>query len=315
VRRNQKGKNMDKLQALKTLLEVADAGGFAKAAQRLGVATSSVTRLMDGLEASLGAALLTRTPRKVSLTDAGIAYVEQIGKVLDDLAEADESVFDSGASPVGALRVAVPSTFGRLRLASHLAAFLAEHPRVILDVVVADHYADLATERIDVAVRIGVPDRDGNLVVRKLADNPRVVVASGDYLARSGTPRTPGELASHECLRFAYGGSHRARQEWTFREQDADTRVEVHGHLLSNNVDMLREAALAGRGIALLPDWLVEADLRAGRLVRLFERHEASPQDRSGIVYAAYLPNRRQSSKVRALVRFLEARVGVAGED
>src|SRR6266702_6611464 len=111
---------MDKLLALNTLLEVADAGGFSKAAQRLGVATSSVTRLMDALEASLGTALLTRTPRKVSLTDAGIAYVEQIGKVLDDLAEADESVFDSGASPVGALRIAVPSTYSRLRLAPHL---------------------------------------------------------------------------------------------------------------------------------------------------------------------------------------------------
>jgi DNA-binding transcriptional LysR family regulator len=306
---------MDKLQALKTLLEVADAGGFAKAAQRLGVATSSVTRLMDALEASLGAALLTRTPRKVSLTDAGIAYVEQINKVLDDLAEADESVFDSGASPVGALRIAVPSTFGRLRLAPHLAAFLAEHPRVVLDVVVADHYADLALERIDVAVRIGVPDRDVNLVVRKLADNPRAVVASPDYLARCGTPQKPEELASHECLRFAYGGSHRARQEWTFREKDGgETRVEVHGHLLSNNVDMLLGAALAGRGIALLPDWLVEADVRAGRLLRLFRHHEASPHETGGVVYAAYLPNRRQSSKVRALVRFLEARVGVPGE-
>jgi DNA-binding transcriptional LysR family regulator len=114
---------MDKLLALNTLLEVADAGGFSKAAQRLGVATSSVTRLMDSLEVSLGTALLTRTPRKVSLTDAGIAYVEQVGKVLDDLAEADESVFDSGASPVGSLRISVPSTYSRLRLAPHLAAF------------------------------------------------------------------------------------------------------------------------------------------------------------------------------------------------
>ncbi|SAL45893.1 LysR family transcriptional regulator [Caballeronia peredens] len=302
---------MDKLQALETLLEVADAGGFARAARRLGVATSSVTRLMDALEASLGAALLTRTPRKVSLTDAGVAYVEQIGKLLDDLAEADESVFDSGASPVGVLRIAVPSTYGRLRLAAHLAAFLAEHPRVVLDVVVADHYADLATERIDVAVRIGVPDRDANLVVRKLADNPREVVASPDYLARCGTPVAPEELAGHECLRFAYGGSHRARQEWTFRRAaGADARVEVHGHLLSNNIDMLLEATRAGRGIALLPAWLVDADVRDGRLVRLFEHHEATPHDIDAIVYAAFLPNRRQSSKVRALVRYLEARVG-----
>ncbi|MDR5759955.1 LysR family transcriptional regulator [Caballeronia sp. LZ035] len=304
---------MDKLQALNTLLEVAQSGGFAKAARRLGVATSSVTRLMDALEASLGAALLTRTPRKVSLTDAGVAYVEQVGRLLDDLAEADESVFDSGAAPVGVLRVAVPSTFGRLRLAAHLAAFMAEHPRVVLDLVVADHYADLATERIDVAVRIGVPDRDGTLIVRKLADNPRMVVASGDYLQERGTPASPAELAAHECLRFAYGGGHRTRQEWTFRAKGTETRVEVHGHLLSNNLDMLLQATLAGRGIALLPAWHVDADLRAGRLVRLFDGHEASPHEKGVVIHAAYLPNRRQSSKVRALVRFLEARL--AGPD
>ncbi|MFM0220736.1 LysR family transcriptional regulator [Paraburkholderia dipogonis] len=304
---------MDKLLALNTLLEVADAGGFSKAAQRLGVATSSVTRLMDSLEASLGTALLTRTPRKVSLTDAGIAYVEQVGKVLDDLAEADESVFDSGASPVGALRIAVPSTYSRLRLGPHLAAFLSDNPRVFLDVVVADHFADLALDRIDVAIRIGLPNRDANLVVRKLADNPRYVVASHDYLERGGTPQTPQALDTHECLRVAYGGGYRTRQIWTFRReavgQHTEARVEVRGHLLSNSLDILLEAVLAGRGIALLPEWLVAAEIRAGRLMRLFENFDATPHSSDAIVYAAYLPNRRHSSKVRALVQFLEARL------
>ncbi|MFM0169762.1 LysR family transcriptional regulator [Paraburkholderia sediminicola] len=304
---------MDKFLALNTLLEVADAGGFSKAARRLGVATSSVTRLMDSLEAALGTALLTRTPRKVSLTDAGIAYVEQVGKVLDDLAEADESVFDSGASPVGALRIAVPSTYSRLRLAPHLAAFLSDYPRVFLDVVVADHYADLALDRIDVAIRIGLPNRDANLVVRKLADNPRYVVASHDYLERSGMPQTPQALDAHECLRVAYGGGYRTRQVWTFRretvEERVEVRVEVRGHLLSNSLDILLDAVLAGRGIALLPEWLVAAEIRAGRLMRLFQNFEASPHNGDAVVYAAYLPNRRHSSKVRALVQFLESRV------
>ncbi|MFM0619282.1 LysR family transcriptional regulator [Paraburkholderia nemoris] len=304
---------MDKLLALNTLLEVADAGGFSRAARRLGVATSSVTRLMDSLEAALGTALLTRTPRKVSLTDAGIAYVEQVGKVLDDLAEADESVFDSGASPVGALRIAVPSTYSRLRLAPHLAAFLSDYPRVFLDVVVADHYADLALDRIDVAIRIGLPNRDANLIIRKLADNPRYVVASHDYLERSGMPQTPQALDAHECLRVAYGGGYRTRQVWTFRreavEERVEVRVEVRGHLLSNSLDILLDAVLAGRGIALLPEWLVAAEIRAGRLMRLFQNFEASPHKGDAVVYAAYLPNRRHSSKVRALVQFLESRV------
>ncbi|KFX67180.1 LysR family transcriptional regulator [Burkholderia sp. K24] len=312
--KSEAGTIMDKFLAVKTLLEVADAGGFSKAAQRLGVATSSVTRLMDALEASLGTALLTRTPRKVSLTDAGIAYAEQVSKVLDELAEADESVFDSGASPVGALRIAVPSTYSRLRLAPHLAAFLSAHPRVFLDVVVADHFVDLALERIDVAIRIGLLDRDANLIVKKLADNPRYVVASHDYLERNGTPRTAEELGAHECLRFAYGGGYRSRQVWTFRRDDAQQRVDVRGHLLSNNLDILLEAVLAGRGIALLPEWHVAAEIRAGRLMRLLEQFDASPHPGDAFVYAAYLPNRRQSSKVRALIQFLEARLHAALE-
>ncbi|WP_144109879.1 LysR family transcriptional regulator [Paraburkholderia sp. BCC1886] len=308
---------MDKLLAIKTLLEVADAGGFSKAARRLGVATSSVTRLMDSLEASLGTALLTRTPRKVSLTDAGTAYVEQVTKVLDDLAEADDSVFDSGASPVGALRISVPSTYSRICLAPHLAAFLADHPRVFLDVLVADHFVDLAHERIDVAVRIGRADRDANLIVRKLADNPRYVVATPDYLQRRGMPAEPEALGGHECLRSAYGGGYRTHQTWTFRgdrNEQGEQRVDVHGQMQSNNLDILYAAVMCGRGIALLPRWQVAAELRAGRLLRLFEQFDVRPHSGEAVVYAAYLPNRRQSSKVRAFVRFLEARLHAASD-
>lgn len=301
---------MDKLLALNTLLEVADAGGFAKAAQRLGVATSSVTRLMDALEASLGTALLTRTPRRVSLTDAGAAYVEQISKVLDDLAQADESVLDSGDAPAGSLRITVPSVYNRIVLAPHLAAYLREYPRVALDVVVADHFVDLAIERIDIAVRIGLPSGDPNLIVKKLDDNPRCVVAGHGYLERAGMPAHPAELAQHECVRIAYGGSYRARQVWTFTRGEAEEKVNVRGRLISNNLDMLLEAVLADQGLALLPAWLVSADVQAGRLMQCFVDWRVSPQGADAVAYAAYLPNRRHSAKVRALLKFLEARVG-----
>lgn len=301
---------MDKLLALNTLLEVADAGGFAKAAQRLGVATSSVTRLMDALEDSLDTALLTRTPRRVSLTDAGVAYVEQISKVLDELAEADESVRDSGAAPVGALRIAVPSTYNRIVLAPHLAAFLHEYPRVALDVVVADQFVDLALERIDVAVRIGLPSGDPNLIVKKLTENPRFVVAGHEYLERAGIPQEPADLAQHECLRIAYGGSYRARQIWTFTRGDTVEKVNVRGRLISNSLDTLLEAVLADQGFALLPEWLVSNHVNTGRLVRCFADRSVTPQSGDAVVYAAYLPNRRHSTKVRALLQFLEGRIG-----
>ncbi len=303
---------MDKLLALTTLLEVADSGGFAKAARRLGVATSSVMRLMDSLEASLGAALLTRTPRRVSLTDAGAAYVEQVSRLLDELAEADESVLDRGAEVAGALRITVPSAYCRAVLGPHLAAFVREHPRVALDVLVADHYVDLALERIDVAVRIGVPASDPNLIVRTLQENPRWVVASADYLARAGTPATPADLAGHECARIGYGGGYRARQAWSFaREQEEESEVvNVRGRLVTNNVDMLRDAVRAGQGVALLPQWLVQEEVADGALERLFADYRVTAQGREAVVYAAWLPNRRHSSKVRALLAFVQARLG-----
>lgn len=302
---------MDKLLALTTLLEVADAGGFARAAQRLGVATSSVTRLMDALEASLGTALLTRTPRRVSLTDAGAAYVAQVSKLLDELAEADESVLDSGAEPVGALRVTVPSTYNRIVLAPHLAAFLDAYPRVALDVLVSDRFVDLALERIDVALRIGLPSSDPGLIARTLAANPRFVVASAAYIERVGAPQTPAELAERECVRIAYGGSYRARQVWTFTRNGSEERVPVRGRLVSNSLDMLLEAVHAGQGFALLPDWLVNEPLAAGRLLRFFPDYCVTPQNGEVVAYAAYLPNRRNSSKVRALLQFLEARLAL----
>jgi DNA-binding transcriptional LysR family regulator len=275
---------MDKLLALRMLLEVAETGGFSKAAQRLGIATSSVTRTMDALESSLGAALLTRTTRRVTLTDAGTTYVEQVYKILDDLAEADDSVFDIGGEPVGALRIAVPSTYSRLKLAPHLASFLREYPRIVLDIVVSDHYSDLAADRIDVAVRIGVPDRDESLITRKLADNARYVVP--------------------------YGSGHRpARQRWIFVRDGIEEHVDIRGRLIANSLEILLEAVLADGGIALLPAWLVAPSIRDGHLQRLFTDWEVNPHSGASVIYVAYLPNRRHSSKVHTFIDYIEARI------
>jgi DNA-binding transcriptional LysR family regulator len=135
-------------------------------------------------------------------------------------------------------------------------------------------------------------------------------VTSHEYLERHGKPADPQALANHECLRFAYGGPHReARQVWTFRDGDAQERVEVRGHLIANNPDVLFEAVLAGRGIALMPEWLVAPEIGAGRLLRLFENVEVNPHAGDAVIYAAYLPNRRHSSKVRTFVQFLAVRV------
>lgn len=302
---------MDKLLALRTFVEVADAGGFSKAARKLGVSTSSATRLLDALEEALGTALLTRSTRAVTLTDAGAAYLEQITRVLADLDEADSGISEESGEPVGPLRVSMPATFGRLCLGPHIARFMQAHPRVVVDIVLTDAMLDLASERIDVAVRIGVLAQVPRLVERALSRHHRYVVASHDYLERAGVPVLPEDLARHECLRFAYTA---ARQRWTFHRGDHATEVDVGGRLLVNSSDMLREAALGDMGIALLPQWLVGEDVRTGRLRRLFEDYAVNPHRESVSVYAAYLPNRRRSRKVQAFLQFLSEHVGFATE-
>ncbi|MBA3591669.1 LysR family transcriptional regulator [Methylibium sp.] len=303
---------MDKLLALRAFVAVAESGGFSKAARRLGVATSSVTRMADALEASLGTALLTRSTRQVTLTDTGQAYLEQVARVLADLDEADNSVADTGAEPVGPLRVSMPVTYARLCLGPHVANFLQAHPRVSLDLVLSDAMLDMASERIDVAVRIGVPVAEPSLVVRRLGEHHRFVVGSHDYIARVGAPIQPQDLAAHECLRFSHQPG---PQHWTFAQLGkADEHVEIHGRLRVNNSDVLRDAVLSGLGIALLPQWLVGDDVRSGRLLRLLEDWNVNPQLETVCVYAAYLPNRRHSRKVQALLTFLERHVAPASE-
>ncbi|MET4579796.1 LysR family transcriptional regulator [Ottowia thiooxydans] len=302
---------MDKLQALRALVSVAEAGGFSKAARQLGVATSSITRLIDSLEDSLGTALLTRSTRRVTLTDAGAAYLEQVSRVLSDLDEADGSVSDTGAEAVGPLRVSLPATFARLQLSQHFTGFLRDNPRVSLDVVLSDAYIDLATERIDVAVRIGTPSSQPQLIARVLVEHHRYVVASPSYLKRNGTPVRPEQLAGHECLRFNYQVG---PQRWSFLSPEQEScHVEVQGRLAANSSDILREAALDGLGIALLAEWLVREDVQAGRLKRLFAGYEINPQEQNTCVYAAYLPNRRHSRKVQAFLEFLQTHLTKAG--
>jgi DNA-binding transcriptional LysR family regulator len=300
------GSIVDKLLVLKAFVAVAQSGGFSKAARKLGVATSSLTRQMDALEASLGSALLTRTTRQVSLTDTGVSYLEQVTRILAELETADDSIADLDSEPVGPLRVSLPVTYGRLCLGPHIAAFLQRYPKVSLHLQLSDANVDLHAERIDVIVRIGSPARQPNLNVRRLAEHQRFVVASHDYLARAGTPARPQDLRKHECLQFAYDNG---PQPWAFEKAGAIEHVEVRGRLEVNNADMVREAMLSGMGVALLAQWLVQDDVTAGRVQRLFEDYSVNPFDKSVCIYAAYLPNRRHSRKVQAFLGFVAERL------
>ena len=295
---------MDKLLAIKAFMATVEARGFSAAARKLGVATSSVSRLVDALEQELGASLFNRSTRQVSLTEAGAGYYQRARDIVEALADADASVADRGEEPVGVLRLCLPVEFGRRVIAPHLGAFLARHPGLELDIDLSDRFDDLLDGRYDLSIRLGEPAPSDELVCRPLGRFQRWLVASPGYLAARAPLQHPQQLADCACLRFRYG---QAARPWRLRQAEQTLELNVAGPLRSANADLLREAAIAGSGVALLADWLVRGDVEAGRLQRLFADWEVSPGIASTGINALYLPNHRGSRRVMAFVAFCEA--------
>ncbi|WP_338524905.1 LysR family transcriptional regulator [Pseudomonas batumici] len=294
---------MDKLLALTMFVETVRCGGYSAAARKLGVSTSSVTRQVASLEAQLGASLLNRTTRNTNPTVAGQAYFEKALSILDALAEADTAVADRSTEARGRLRVSVPVEFGRRVVAPHLGRLLSQYPELDVSLSLSDQMADLLKERIDLSVRLGSSLASDDIISKPIGRFERWVVGSPDYFARAGIPLQPQELLNHECLCFDYGDMHHG---WAFRGSEDCIRINVQGRFESNNADILREAALNGRGTALLADWLVAEDVRQGHLTRVLANYEANPGDANGIINALYLPNHRGSSRVKVFISFLE---------
>lgn len=297
---------MDQLASLKGFVAVAMHKGFAKAARDVGMATSSITRQVDSLEEHLGVQLLNRSTRQVTLTPAGDVYFEQAVRILDDLDEADRSVSEALGPPRGVLRVSAPLAFSRLHIAPCLAGFGRAAPDVTLDVVAADHVVNLVEERIDVAIRLGALETS-SLIARKLAPHRRFVCASPDYLGEHGEPDHPEDLMKHQCLSFAFGDGH---QEWLFERDGERLDVTPSGPIQANSSELLREAAIGGAGLIMMPSWLVGEDVRAGRLHRVLKEWVVGHTDMDASIHAVYLPNRRGSKKVRAFIEHLVGHFG-----
>lgn len=293
---------MDKLLALKMFVETVRCGGYSSAARKLGISTSSVTRQVAGLENELGASLLNRTTRNTSVTVAGQTYFEKAVAILDAIDEADAVVADRGSDAQGRLRISVPVEFGRRLIAPHLSRLLERHPGLEISLSLSDQVSDLLSEQIDVSVRLGSTVVSEDIVSKRVGHFQRWIVASPDYLARSGVLEHPRDLLEHQCLRFDYGGSH---HHWTFQSDEEPIQLNVAGRLQSNNADILREAAIGGGGVALLADWLVRDDVTAGRLTRLLEHYEVNPGSASSCINAMYLPNHRGSSRINVFIDFL----------
>jgi DNA-binding transcriptional LysR family regulator len=298
---------LDRFSALTVFAKVVEQGGFARAAERLGVSTSAVSRRVGELEAHLDTRLLNRTTRRLSLTETGQAFYERCVQLLADLEEAEEAVTAAAVTPRGTLKLTCSVTFGVRHLAPALAAFAARHPQMRFDVELSDRAVDIVDEGIDLAIRIGDIGSQ-SLIGRRIGLTQLVCCAAPAYLARHAAPRVPADLAAHACLSYEYA---RERNTWRFRDAGGrDHEVRIAGPAHANNGQMLCALAVAGMGINLEPDFIVAPEVRAGRLLPLLRGYAPPAID----IYAAYPSRRHLSAKVRAFVEFLAARFASGAE-
>jgi DNA-binding transcriptional LysR family regulator len=295
---------MEDLQRMAIFARVVEEKTFSGAAARLGLSKSVVSKQVAQLERSIGARLLNRTTRALSLTEAGAVFYAHCAHIVEELEEARLAVGRLHSEPRGLLRMSVPVAFGRLHVAPALAEFLGRYPELKVDMVTTDRFVDLADEGYDVVVRI-TDQPAPNLVARKLAPVNRKLVATPDYFERRGIPRAPADLEKHNCLTYTYFNP---QDPWRLRGPDGEISVRATGNLRLNDDDALAEAVLGGLGVALLPTFIIGKDLQSGRLQSALSQY--IPVERH--IYAVYLENRQLSAKVRAFIDFLLERFGAS---
>lgn len=285
-------------------------GSFAAVARRRNVAPSSISRSIANLESALGARLLSRTTRRLELTEAGARYVERLAPLLEELDSANAMVRDAAERPTGHLRISAPVTFGQLVLMPLIPGFAARHPDLSFELRLEGALVDLVADRIDVAVRLGRL-ADSTLIVRRLCPMRYVTCASPSYLSIRGAPSKPAELAGHQCLRFPVPGR---AQRWRFRDSSgAIADVAIGGRVIATNGIALRALALAHMGVVMLPRWNVAAQLARGDLVEVLADFECTASEFDLAAWAVYPSRSYLPLKVRAFVDHLAAALEPAG--
>lgn len=284
------------IEDLRIFLAVVNAGSFTAAAEQLLLSKQYVSRRMAALEASLGARLVSRNTRKLSITDSGLVFARHAQRILDDIQEAEQAVTERRHDLHGAFRISMPMSFGMSHLSPLIAHFLRQHPAVQFHVELADRYVDVIGEGFDMAIRIGTL-ADSTLISRRLGELKRVICCSPDYLARTGEPETADALIHHACLRYGREG----QQGWELIQDGKRKLVDVRGPMVSNNGEMLRDAAIAGLGMVLLPEFIVGPALKNGELVAVLENsHPASLN-----LHAVYPQHRQRSEINRVFLDYL----------
>ena len=287
---------MDRLKQIDAFISVTQKGSLSAAARAEGVTPAVMGRRIDALEARLGVRLLVRTTRRISLTHEGTAFLEDCQRIVGELADAEEAVGIGSVRASGHLRLSAPAGFGRRHVAPHVAEFVAAHPEVSVSLDLSDRLVDLVNEGIDCTIRIGSL-ADSGLVSVRLGEMRRLVVASPDYLARCGVPKTPADLAAHECLSLGQ------QRGWMLADEKGNpVSIKIAGRLECNDGAVLHDWALAGLGLAWRSLWEVGDDLRAGRLMSVLDAFAAPPLG----IHALYPQRRQLPLRLRLFTEFLK---------
>jgi len=292
---------MNRFENMQNFIKVVEAGNITAAAERLGIAKSAVSRRLKELESHLGAELFHRTTRRMTLTDTGRIFYHQSVQILEQVLEAELSTSQAHGVLQGRLKVAIPLSFGLLHMDSAINDFLQLHPQIKFELDLNDREINLVQEGFDMAIRIAnLPD--STLIARRLTNIKLLICASPDYLKEMGTPKKLADLTQHRCLLY---NLMRDSNVWQLNNQQGVTeKVKLTPYMNANSGDFLKEAALAGNGIVMLPTFMTYQDLRAGRLIPLLTRYQPLQLN----AYAIYPQTRHLSRRVRAFIDFLATR-------
>ena len=298
------GIKMESMDAIPVFVAVVEEGSFAAAARRIGVTKSAVSKRISQLETRLGVQLLHRSTRKLSLSEAGEQYFAHAIQSLAAAQDAEDAVAQLQGAPQGRLRINTPMSFGRLHIAPLVPDFLAAYPGVGVDMVMDDRVVDMVEGGFDLAIRVRTLE-DSALIARKLAPCHNLLCAAPSYLKKHGTPKHPDDLQEHNCLQYAYAST---IHTWRFEEKNNGgiVSLDVTGNYQVNNSEALRQALVAGVGIARLPTFIASADITAGRLVPLLPDYKLPSQ----IIYAVFPERRHLPAKVRVFIDYLVEKIG-----
>ena len=290
---------MDKFESMRAFTQVIEEGSFAAAARKMQLSRSAVNKLVINLENELGVQLLYRTTRQVTPTDTGRAFYQRCINILSSLEEAELAVSQEHSEPKGKLKINAPMSFGISCLGAKIAEFMTRYTEIKIQLTLEDRFVDPISEGYDLVIRIGSPLKSPSLVAHHITILPRVICAAPSYLEAKGIPSEPNELKNHSCLHYGYlttGG------QWELINKEQEERVSIDGVFCSNNGEVLRDAAVKGLGIVLLPTFIVERELERGELKVILPDYHPSELT----LCVIYPVNRHLSTKIQLFTQFLQ---------